>query len=64
MRYQLNSERNPVLTMRLRRSIYQDIELISEEEFLSTAPPELTQDSNPHARMINRLKFEHQERLR
>ncbi|KAG2183005.1 hypothetical protein INT44_005986, partial [Umbelopsis vinacea] len=53
-----------IVKCRQFRSIYQDIELISEEDFLNTAPPELTQDSNAHARMINRLKFEHQERLR
>ncbi|KAH8550549.1 Fms-interacting protein-domain-containing protein [Umbelopsis sp. PMI_123] len=53
-----------IVKCRQFRSIYQDIELVSEEEFLNAAPPDLTQDTNPHARMINRLKFEHQERLR
>ncbi|CAO3686021.1 unnamed protein product [Umbelopsis vinacea] len=53
-----------IVKCRQFRSIYQDIELISEEDFLATASPELTQETDPHARMINRLKFEHQERLR
>lgn len=46
------------------RSIYQGIPLISEDEFVKTAPSEFAQDSDPHIRMINRLKFEHEERLR
>ncbi|GAB5592274.1 hypothetical protein Unana1_07174 [Umbelopsis nana] len=53
-----------IVKCRQFRSIYQDIELVSEDEFLRTAPPELTTDTDPHARMINRLKFEHQERVR
>ncbi|KAM3586150.1 hypothetical protein VKS41_002678 [Umbelopsis sp. WA50703] len=53
-----------IVKCRQFRSIYQDIALISEEEFVNTALSEFTQDTDPHMRMINRLKFEHQERLR
>ncbi|KAI8390876.1 Fms-interacting protein-domain-containing protein [Radiomyces spectabilis] len=45
------------------RSVYQDIELVSLDDFRARAPAEyLDQQDNPHALMINRLKFEQDER--
>lgn len=41
------------------RSVYQDVELIPLDEFLSQAGPEYLENSdNPHQLMINRLKYE------
>lgn len=47
------------------KSIYQDVELVPEDEFLAKAPSELTSSSDdPHQRMLNRLKYEMMERIR
>ncbi|KAI7872556.1 Fms-interacting protein-domain-containing protein [Spinellus fusiger] len=45
------------------RSVYQNVDLISLEEFDRTAPSHYKESYNPHALMINRLKFEHEARL-
>ena len=45
-------------------SIYQTIDLISEQEFIKQAPSELTATEEPHARMLNRLGYELNERKR
>lgn len=55
------------LTARDHRSIYQDIPLYSEEEFLEKAPESLHTEealSNEHLLMLNRLNFELAERQR
>ncbi|KAL0091074.1 Fms-interacting protein-domain-containing protein [Phycomyces blakesleeanus] len=47
------------------RSVYQDVDLIPLDEFNAVAPPAYRQDnSNQHIEMINRLKFEHEARMR
>lgn len=54
------------LTCRVR-SIYQDIPLYSEEEFLEKAPESLRIEealSNEHVLMLSRLNFELAERQR
>ncbi|KAJ3035099.1 THO complex subunit 5 [Rhizophlyctis rosea] len=45
-------------------TIYQDVDLQSEEDFRRTAPPELTSTTDDHQFMLNRLKFEMDERIR
>ncbi|KAJ3284891.1 THO complex subunit 5 [Borealophlyctis nickersoniae] len=45
-------------------TIYQDVELVFEEVFRAQAPPELTAAEDPHQIMLNRLKFEMEERKR
>ncbi|RUS18109.1 Fms-interacting protein-domain-containing protein [Endogone sp. FLAS-F59071] len=45
-------------------SIYQDINLVPQEDFLTRAPAELTSTTDPHQLMINQLDFELSERLR
>lgn len=47
-----------------KSSIYQDINLVPQEDFLVRAPPELTSTTDPHQLMINQLDFELSERLR
>jgi len=39
-----------------------EISLLTEEEFLRVAPIELTSDTDPHQHMLNRLRFELQQR--
>ncbi|KAF7721496.1 hypothetical protein EC973_004545 [Apophysomyces ossiformis] len=47
------------------RSVYQDIDLVPYDEFCTRAPQEyLVDKENPHTLMINRLKFEYEERSR
>ena len=48
----------------IKRSIYQEIELPSEKEFMNLGPPEFTSSVDEHDIMLNRLKFELQERVR
>ncbi|RCI04600.1 hypothetical protein CU098_008364 [Rhizopus stolonifer] len=49
-----------IIQCRQFRSVYQDIELIPIEEFMTNADPEFLENSdNPHQLMINRLKYEH-----
>ncbi|RKO91334.1 THO complex, subunit 5, partial [Blyttiomyces helicus] len=43
---------------------YQNVELVSEDEFMRTAPAILSTEIDPHARMLNRLQFELDERKR
>ena len=38
--------------------MFQDVGLLSEEEFAVLAPPDLSQVADPHKRMLNRLSFE------
>ncbi|KAG0169707.1 hypothetical protein DFQ30_003300 [Apophysomyces sp. BC1015] len=47
------------------RSVFQDIDLVPYDEFCLRAPQEyLLNKENPHTLMINRLKFEYEERSR
>ncbi|ORY92336.1 Fms-interacting protein-domain-containing protein [Syncephalastrum racemosum] len=47
------------------RSVYQDVELVSLDVFTQIAPEEYRQNmDDPHALMINRLKFELEQRRR
>ncbi|EPQ26921.1 uncharacterized protein PFL1_05556 [Pseudozyma flocculosa PF-1] len=56
-----------VWACRMFQSIYQDVDLHSEEEFLQIAPEDLKTDeirNDPHLFMLSRLKFELTERKR
>ncbi|CAO3642125.1 unnamed protein product [Cunninghamella blakesleeana] len=45
------------------RSVYQNVDLIPLDEFLNRAPEQYLEDKdNLHTLMVNRLKFEHEER--
>lgn len=60
-------ETQPVLSLHANRSIYQDIPLYSDEEFLEKAPEDMRTDdtmSDEHQLMLNRLNFELAERQR
>ncbi|KAJ2747031.1 hypothetical protein GGI20_000835 [Coemansia sp. BCRC 34301] len=50
-------------TTRRQETIYQTIDLISEQEFLETAPDEYKQDiDTPHKLMLSRLRYEIKQR--
>ncbi|KAN0065154.1 hypothetical protein ACQY0O_001651 [Thecaphora frezii] len=56
-----------VWACRMFQSIYQDVELHSEQEFLQLAPPEMKTEeivNDPHLFMLSRLRFELLERKR
>ncbi|KAK9768406.1 hypothetical protein K7432_001007 [Basidiobolus ranarum] len=64
LRYERQHLQQEISKCKAFDSIYQDLELVPEAEFLEKAGNELTESSDPHTRMINRLKFEQLERMR
>ncbi|KAI9318051.1 Fms-interacting protein-domain-containing protein [Dichotomocladium elegans] len=53
-----------IVKCRAFRSVYQDVDLIDLEEFKARAPEAYSHaQDNPHQLMINRLKFEQEQRL-
>ena len=72
LNYMKNYLQREIRKCRSFRSIYQKVPLLSEEEFLASAPEELkarlpegaTERQQQHHRMLQRLSYEKEERLR
>jgi hypothetical protein len=72
LNYMKNYLQREIRKCRSFRSIYQKVPLLSEEEFLANAPKELTaqlpegatERKQQHHRMLQRLNYEKEERLR
>ncbi|ORX87737.1 hypothetical protein K493DRAFT_319626 [Basidiobolus meristosporus CBS 931.73] len=64
LRYERQHLQQEISKCKAFDSIYQDLELVPESEFLEKASGELTEPKDSHLRMLNRLKFEQLERIR
>ena len=72
LNYMKNYLQREIRKCRSFRSIYQKVPLLSEEEFLANAPEKLTaqlpegatERQQHHHRMLQRLSYEKEERLR